>query len=438
MIAEGRRGARDVFQLAMSVAAMPTLSLVSAPILARALGPEGRGEMAAIVALSVFLSSLGSFGLPDAASYYVAKAHPVRQVLRASAGPWLLSSGASVAIGFVIAPLMLHSNAEAIEIAKWVVCVVPLYLAQNVFRSSLVGARLFGAIALERWISALARFGLITACAAVGVLTVGSGVTIVVGTTLVAGVALLVLATRAQLLMRPDSDGGDLRARRIVGYSSRSWVGTLAFAINGRLDQILMVPLASARSLGLYAVAVAVAELPSFVALAVREALLPRATESQDPAQVGRAARRLTIVTAGIVVPIFVISPFVVPLVFGHEFDGSVALIQVLIAGSLIQSFGTAMAIGLMAFGRPGMRSLASAITTLWTAIVLVLLLPVLDAMGAAIASVTAYALNALLYTYFFARVSGANALSLVKFNREDFSSIAREMWGVCRRATSR
>src|SRR5687768_267663 len=134
---DSQRSARDVLQLAASVAAMPVLALASAPILARALGPDGRGEMAAIVALSLFLSSLGSFGLPDAASFFVAKTYAIRRVMRSAIGVLLASSLVIVIIGWFLAPVMLDSSPEATRVAQLVVLLSPLFLLQNTFRSTL-------------------------------------------------------------------------------------------------------------------------------------------------------------------------------------------------------------------------------------------------------------------------------------------------------------
>ena len=51
----------------------PLASLATAPIMAHALGVDGRGAVAAVTAPILLATSLGTFGLPAAVTYSIAR-----------------------------------------------------------------------------------------------------------------------------------------------------------------------------------------------------------------------------------------------------------------------------------------------------------------------------------------------------------------------------
>ena len=53
--------------------ALPLSALVTGPLLARALGPDGRGVMAALMAPISLANLMFTLGLPDSLAYHVAR-----------------------------------------------------------------------------------------------------------------------------------------------------------------------------------------------------------------------------------------------------------------------------------------------------------------------------------------------------------------------------
>ncbi len=61
----------------------PLAMLISAPILAQALGVDGRGEVAAATAPLILVITAATFGIPDAVTYVIART-PRRESGRAT------------------------------------------------------------------------------------------------------------------------------------------------------------------------------------------------------------------------------------------------------------------------------------------------------------------------------------------------------------------
>jgi O-antigen/teichoic acid export membrane protein len=87
------------------------LSAITGPLLARALGPAGRGDLAAVLVPSELVGWALLCGLPMAAMYY-ADEYPHRQLV---VGAWayaVAAGGIVVAIGWWLVPRYLHGHPD--------------------------------------------------------------------------------------------------------------------------------------------------------------------------------------------------------------------------------------------------------------------------------------------------------------------------------------
>src|SRR3954468_11341680 len=88
--------------------ALPISAFATSPILARALGPHGRGEMAAVLAPITLAVLVLNFGVPESLIYHVATGR-VKPPVAARLGLWLGIASGVVAAGVIAAltPLIL-------------------------------------------------------------------------------------------------------------------------------------------------------------------------------------------------------------------------------------------------------------------------------------------------------------------------------------------
>jgi len=189
--------------------------------------------------------------------------------------------------------------------------------------------------------------------------------------------------------------------REIRAYGARVYVGGLAAQATLRLDQMLMSAMGLVAPLGIYAVAVAVASGvgPVFAALAV--VVLHRATRAakdETPArEIGRVLELALLVGLPVVFAGIALAPSVVPFVFGEPYRPSVLPAQVLLVAAFFQGMNAILGNALRAIGRPGRSSIAEGVGCAVTVALLLVLLPRYGALGAATASLAAYALVTLI-----------------------------------------
>jgi O-antigen/teichoic acid export membrane protein len=201
-------------------------------------------------------------------------------------------------------------------------------------------------------------------------------------------------------------------ARVIASYGLRAQVGGVITLMNLRLDFILLSLMAGPAVLGVYAIASKYAELVKIPAMSLTYVLYPRFAKAGRAKATLKAQSLLpkaALFTAAMVAPLWLASSFLIPAVYGADFEGAVVPAQIILLGLALTGVGAVVSAFLYGVGRPGMNSLAMGAGLVVTVLLDVLLIPRFEANGAAVASAVAYTVSSLVLLWFFARESRAN-----------------------------
>jgi O-antigen/teichoic acid export membrane protein len=173
------------------------------------------------------------------------------------------------------------------------------------------------------------------------------------------------------------------------------------------------------QQLGLYVVAVAVGGILGPLLNAVTIIVLPRTSHaSSDAAGALLAARYVkgaVLVSLPALLLLIVLMPWALPAVFGIRYAPAVLSAQFLLVAALFQGVNGILGNSLRGLGRPGWPAISEAIGMVLTILILYALLPSLGILGAAIASLIAYACVAILQFAFVAKVGGLTPGELAK-----------------------
>lgn len=396
-------------------------SLGSILIVARVLGPDGRGRVALLTAIALLTGNLATLGVQEAnANIAAAEPRTRRSLATNSVLLALLLGAAAIAIVDGLVSLFPGVAGNSSRTLLWLALAVVPVLILELFLIYLVQAD-YGFLVTN----AAAVLGPAVAVAGnavfalLGVLTVGSAVGVWLASQLL-GTALLAFYIWRRLagFGRPDLP----LARRSIAFGLRAYIGRVMQLGNYRLDQWLLGAISGTRELGLYSVAVAWAEalwyLPTALA-AVQRPDLVRA----DRAEAGRGAARVfrgaTVVTAVSAAAMIALAPVLCTGIFGERFGGSVNQLRVLVAGAFgmvaVKLFGNA----LVARGRPMLQSVSVGVGFAFTVVLDVLLIPPYGGMGAAVASTVAYTAAGMLVAAIFLRVLGRRPAELLPRPRD-------------------
>lgn len=406
---------------------IPAAGVLTQPILAQALGVDGRGQLAAALAPAALAVSVATLGLPEALTFYLAKHPSLTRRAMVSSVAVTAALGALCLLGtLVFLPFLSTGDAELGSYIMLAIALTVPALVIGVMRGAAAGRQLWSQIARERLVNTVLRVAAFVILLVLGHLTVMSAVLVSVLSPIVAGIVywrLLLPAPRAA--DEPALAGGIARA--LLSFGSRTWLGAVASMLLARIGQILMAPLSSVGELGLYSVAGTISDLPLIVAIAIQGTLFGVNSKTNDAARLTATTRLALLVgfvgctALGATVPLWI------GLLFGREFTAATVPTLMLMFSAILCIPGLMAATAVSAWGRPGLRSLGLGITLVFNVSAFVLLVPPLGVIGACWTSIFS---NVLLTGYMITvagRVMKVSPGDFVLVRRSDIALLQRE-----------
>ena len=415
------------------------LSLVNVLIVARALGPDGRGQIAFLTTLSYLTSQIALLGV-EQANVNLAGAEPETRSALAGNSLVLAFVFGLVAAAAVAAVILFFPNVgEQIDPRlRWLALgTIPVLILQTYLLLLMRADYRFVYTSAASLIVPVINVGVNASLSILGLLTVGRAFgTWVAGQVLATVILAWWLHGRLAGFGRPDA----ALARRAIGFGVKAHIGRVMMLGNYKLDQLLVGIMAGSRELGLYSVAVAWAEalfyLPTAVA-AVQRPDLVRTSKKEAADQSVVAFRAVLLVTVALAAGLIVAAPFLCVVAFGAAFRGSIDDLRVLALGAFgivaLKLLGSA----LTAQRRPLLETAAISIAFTVTVVLDVLLIPDYGGLGAAVASAVAYIGGGVAVVVLFGRGLGVRLARLVPRPSDGFI-VLHGLKGVTRASSDR
>ncbi|WP_238421080.1 lipopolysaccharide biosynthesis protein [Gordonia sp. 'Campus'] len=409
---------------------MPLLaSLITAPLLARALGAEGRGLVAAATAPLLVATAALTLGMPEAVTYFVARrVRTIRSLLFGICVMCVVGPIGSVLIAS-ISGMLAGAHPDIRGLMSMVGLMLTPALIVLVVRGYARAEQAWLLVAFDQCIASVFRVGALGALLASGSLTVTSAAWVLGIGNFIGGFAYLGLfwTRRSRSALPPTPLPVRTHVTQLTRFGMGAWIGSAAGVILARLDQVLFLPLSSAQELGIYVVAVSLADMVRTFNTAVRDVVFSVQSAKNDDESLGRAARLSTIITTAVGLAAVLMALWAVPLAFGSEFSSVTAVLAVILVGTIVGNPGSVAAAGMTARGRPVLRSIAILSSVILNVVLLVVLLPRMGAMGAAIASMIANGVCGLFVLVLANRVFGLRPALFLRFRRDDFTALSRK-----------
>jgi O-antigen/teichoic acid export membrane protein len=357
---------------------------ISGPLLARALGASGRGDLAAITVPLALAPAVLGLGISAFAYRDLPRGRPIEEIIGSLGVPTLALGCLGVAAAVPLADALAggRSVVRTFLIAGFVL--MPVLLTAELLYACLAGLGRWRALMASVLIPFMVPFVAIVALYVVGDLTVAAAAAATIAGSLLAIVpGLPVLGIRRPVFRLS-------LARRGVSFGAKSWLGGLAMLANVRLDQFLMITVVSPRVLGLYAVATTLAGAPTLLTGALAAPLMTRVAAGHTYL-VADAVRVSLTLTLLVDAALAVVTPTLLPLLFGPEFQAAVPMAIILLAANVPLSTGSVLSSALQGDGAPLIPSIGEGIALLITVGGLIALLKPLGGIGAALVSLAAY-----------------------------------------------
>lgn len=397
--------------------ALAILGALTGVAAARILGATGRGELAAIRVPGLLLAGLATLGLPDAMVHFVRRdPDRVGPIVGASFTLAALASVAAGLLGIALVPILLRdSSSQVMTLGRWWMAIpllmtfggIPVMAFRAIGRDRLWN--LLRVIPGLIWLIVLIVAASQPQGDRLGFLVFGH----LAGLAVLGAVAWIALRRRLVDPIRPGRE----QWPRLLRYGAPLSLAAVPQIANTRFDQLLLIPFVSSEELGFYVAAVAFATLSTPVVSAFGIVLFPRISEAKGANEIKRLILRYVrpaIVTAALVAAVGAsTAPFLLPLLFGSGFDAAVPVSQILLPAGAILACSEVLKSVLLGLARTS-TILSSEITGLVFNIAgLAILVPAFGIVGAAVASLLAYAVTFLMRFRAMTRASGLTATEI-------------------------
>jgi O-antigen/teichoic acid export membrane protein len=403
------------------------ISFITATLLARWLGPEGKGLIAAVMVFPSMLLSVADLGVRQASIYFIGKkVYPFEKIVGVLTFAWLFVTivGSAAALGLMMT--VGHDDAP-LGIMLLAAGSLPLTLLTTYANGIFLGNQMVGVMSrITRMTVVQTLLVSILLVYVLGMGVAGAMLATILGQVVASVYALSRLLKLAPI--RPHWDGKlliDLVSKGVL-YSLSMFV----MKLNYSADLILMQRLTTLEQIGLYTVGVSIAQLIWMVPTVLSSVVFSRSANAKDPEAFSRNVAKLYRVISlfGLLVLgfLFFTMPYILPLLYGEKFATSVPVMQILLVGVWAMVATKTINGDFAGRGRP-LLMLAVMLPSLILNIGLNLyLLPRYGAIGAAYASSVTYTLSAIGVAFQFSRVSGIPMWELVRYRRSDFDFMDR------------
>lgn len=362
-------------------------NLASGVVLARALGPVDRGELAIAMLWPTLIAGLGLLGVSDAVVYLVGRdGDRSAEVLSGSLLVGVIQGALLLGLGWLIVPYVLAGKpADVVNASLFYLWFIPLVPLTGYPLALFQGRLLLAPFNLARAsVHIFYTAALLAMWLAHGVTIRSALVASLVASCLTLLLTFWLVVTRVPL--RPRLSLGVIRL--LLTYGAKLHIGNVATLIVQRADLLALTLLAPAAVLGNYVVASAIGVGAGLIPTAASIVLFP-AFSNREESDYPRSVARFLMVAGGFTVvagPVLtLLLPWTLPILFGPAYAPAVSTAMILVLAYLVRGWNQMLFSILRGTGHPLSASTAEAGGLVVMIILLAFLVPRYAGSGAAV-----------------------------------------------------
>lgn len=402
------------------------LSFISIVILARGLGADGRGALAAILVYPQLALALTEGGMRQAAINFIGNRKAGESEILGALVAYIIGAGA---LGYISVTMLIYfTGSENFQLPLILAAcsLLPLNLMVNAFQGILLGKQNISNYNKVIWVQKLLYVLALIILYYFNKLTVLS-------VTLVMSMAALYNAIQIFLYIRNEHDRHlkfDLSV--LISMLKVGVIYAFAFFLiqaNYKLDILLLAWLSDNNNVGEYAVSIQIGELLWQLPSAVLVVLISKSANSTDEDLISTLCKTvrltffITLLLFILLLPgcYFLIVPF-----FGVDFGGVFDILLLLGPGLIFATLFKTINAYYAGKGRPAVAVYVMSFSVSINILLNLFLIPNYGSEGAAIASTVSYVISGFFIVKFFSVDKGVSIKEVVFVKRADLSKLRR------------
>lgn len=402
------------------------LGLVTTIIIARSLGAEGQGVFTLITLLPTMLVTFMNFGIGPATVFYTGREKYSINVIVST----------NIILGLVISILALVVGVSASFLFKdtffagvpttsllSILLVLPFLFFNSFLQAVYQGMQNFKRYNMINLSSKFIQVLILIAIFLIFKLSLtGALISFVIGTILPA--IFIIGYMRKDGVRFKFSEYSMELTKNSFKYGYKAHLSNIVAFFNYRLDILMISFFINPLAVGIYNVAVSIAERLWIFSQPVSAALFPRIsaakTEEERNILTTMTARNVLYLSIFFGLVFFVLSDIAVYVLFGLEYREASVVIKILLVGITLFSAERILSNDLAGRGKPEINLYTSLFTVACNIILNFILIPKYGLYGAALATSITYSLTFILKLFIFARITKSSVKSILILKRTD------------------
>jgi len=384
-------------------------------VIARYLGPNGKGILSLFMSFLSISLMVGMVGVDEANIYFISsKKASHNKIFANGIFHTIITTCFYFVIFLSLSNWLLNNPLRGLdrEYLYIAIALIPFYIINQHIRGILLGHRevyfynLF--IILQFLLIFLMQLILIPSLEILG--GIFAVVVAVISQTIFGIIRTLKLGTPAKKV-------DFILLKKSYSFGIKSQLGIIFSFLNQRLDVFFVNYFLNPYEVGIYAIATAIAEIPWHFASAVATVLFPWIADmkKEEAGKFSATVIRNTVFFGLLmVIALFIFGRLVIILLFGGIFADSVFLMYILLPGIMGLSITRVLGGFFQGSGKPEFGTLMVTLSFIETIVLDILLIPAIGTKGAAIASSIAYITSALIGLIIFSKMTKISILRAV------------------------
>lgn len=398
------------------------IGFASGVLLARWLGPAGRGAFTALLVYPTILISLLSMGMRQATVYYLGKKKYSESDIVGVTLLLLISSsiiGVLTSVAIIAYTKNPDYNLMLILLAS---LTVPADLTINYFTGILIGKQKINKFNKITYLVPIINFVLIIFF----VFFIKLYILGAVLATLIAKIGLAIYAVLSinskyslKICCKPEI------IKKMVSIGSVYALSLFILNLNYRVDIIILEHLSNVTEIGQYTIGVGFAELLWQLPAAFGLVIFAYSANAKDSNKFSQDIAKMVRIIFPVVllgsVFLYFASGYIIPFLYGEEYIPSIKMLKILLPGIVMMSFFKIINMDLAGRGKPDITIKLFLPAVLINIVLNIILIPDFGGCGAAFASTVSYTIASVSILYYYLRITQLSLRELFICNKNDF-----------------
>ncbi|MCK4420356.1 oligosaccharide flippase family protein [candidate division WOR-3 bacterium] len=413
--------------------------LATSIIIARILGPEGKGVYSLSILLPLLLINFLNLGIGSATVYYTGKRkYALKKILGNNLIIGIIISGIAILVGIIIIIFFRELFFEGVSSLY-------LFISLGLIPMSLMYIYL---INILLGIQKIAKYNLVAISRELFSLILVVIMLVGFKTGVIGGLSARIIATLLAVIIAfwwIVKLSGGIACRLNKGYIKdttfygiKAHTSNILAFLNYRLDMFLVNFFINPLAVGYYSISVGIAERLWLVSRSASTVLFPRVASEKDENRrkeftpiVSRNVLFITFVGA---IFIYFLSRWAILLLYSEAYLASVRPLQLLLPGIVALSISRVLANDIAGRGKPILNTYMSAVTISVNIGLNILWIPTFGIEGAALASTVSYIVQTIGRLLIYRKISGNSIIKTVFVHRSDLKLYKRFILSVFKR----